>query len=481
MTTNKKTRIRVAPGLYRRGDIYEIRVGYRDPATGKRRERWDTIGPSKTDAKRALTDARGKAQNGAILAHSDENLTVSEFLRQHFLPYLDEERVAKAKNLHPNTALKYRSYVENKVIPVIGGLRVAQVNPGHIEGMLNQLRVGGRDPDAGAGVSRRRPAVIYDLIADKRSDGWSYDDITVWLAATRPGDCAGLTKDAVAAVCRRSRLKRPGIKQSVPGLSVATVQKIHAMMRSAWRFGVNHGMIPRDRAYVIAEAPVPSRSKHEPESEIAVWTERDYSRFFDWAVIHRPDSWPAFFFVATSGDRISGNLGLRWPEVDLDSGTASLRLFVKYHGRPGKRVLVEPFGKTTAGHQIFLDLRTVAILRSLKAHQAQELLARSDRHVCTTLERDCCLPGYHDRGWSFLSVTETTATPTSSSTCSRTPSGRTTGTTPPTHCPLSTSTPCATGGPPSLAAWACQTRSGWTASTSPLSRSIAITPTPRRR
>jgi hypothetical protein len=39
VSTTVNARVRVEPGIYRRGDIYEIRVGYRD-ATGDRHEMW---------------------------------------------------------------------------------------------------------------------------------------------------------------------------------------------------------------------------------------------------------------------------------------------------------------------------------------------------------------------------------------------------------------------------------------------------------
>jgi integrase len=118
-------------------------------------------------------------------------------------------------------------------------------------------------------------------------------------------------------------------------------------------------------------------------------------------VIRRTDSWSAFYFCAVSGDRISANLGLRWSDVDLVARKASLVNFVKYHGRPGQRVLIEKFGKTTPGHTIDLDPRTLAILRDLKVRQRTELLSRSDRHRCPCEGRDCPLPGYHDRDLVF--------------------------------------------------------------------------------
>lgn len=236
MTTNKPGRVRVEPGLYRRGDTYEIRVGYRDPGSGERRERWRTVGGSKRAAKAALIDARASAQHRTMVSKAAEHLTVGAFLGDRFLPYLEQERVQKSRSIHPNTVVKYRGYVEQKVVPLIGHLRVAELNPGHIERLLNQLRVGGRHPQAGVGRPRRRPDVVYNQISAKRTEGWSYDDIARWLAATRPSDCADLTKSVVASIYRRRQVDSPAGEETSPILSVSTVKKIHSMLRAAWRF-----------------------------------------------------------------------------------------------------------------------------------------------------------------------------------------------------------------------------------------------------
>jgi hypothetical protein len=262
VSTNPETRVKLEPGLFKRGNKYLIRVPYLD-ASGRRREVCRTVGTSKREAKAALVDARAAAQHHRIVP-APRHLTVADFLRDHFLPYLDEERVAKAGDLHANTALKYRSYVEGKVIPAIGHLRVADVHSGHIERLVNDLRVGGRHPEAGLGRPRGRPDFVYDLIRAKRAEGWSHSDIAMWLVDRHPVEGAGLTKNAVAAICRRDQ-HRVTTKRAVPrDLDVSTVKKIHTMLRTAWRFGVGHELIPPDRAHVIADARLPVRAKDDP-------------------------------------------------------------------------------------------------------------------------------------------------------------------------------------------------------------------------
>lgn len=159
--------------------------------------------------------------------------------------------------------------------------------------MLNELRVAGRHPHSGSGRPRRRPERVYELVAAKTADGWSYTDISLFLTSKWPEQCAGLSEDAVAAIHRRARTISPG-PAPTKRLAVTTVHKMYAMLRTAWRYGIKHGLIPRERSYVMDEVTPPA-ARGEPEGEKEVWTPHQYSRFIDWAVNKRPDSWAAFY------------------------------------------------------------------------------------------------------------------------------------------------------------------------------------------
>jgi integrase len=225
-------------------------------------------------------------------------------------------------------------------------------------------------------------------------------DIATLVSGRYGVDGIVLSKDAVASIYRRRTTVLP-VEPRPDGLSEETVRKVYWMLSGAWSYGVKNELIPRSRGYIVAEAKCPSEGRRKQEKVTVLWTPEQCCRFFDWAVDNRPNSWAAFYFVAVSGDRVSGNLGLTWAEVDLERATASLVNFVKYHGEPGERVLVEPVGKTSLGHEIVLDPRTVSVLREWKASQSERLLGRGDRHTCLGAERDCPLPGYHDRGLVF--------------------------------------------------------------------------------
>lgn len=428
MTTQIK-RVRVAPGIYKRGDVFDIQVTFKDRA-GVRRQSWETVKGGLREAKARQTLLKAQAIEGNLVARPDgKALTVERFLTDYYLPYLWEERVIKNRTLGKTTFKIYRRYTYKKIIPALGSMRIADVHSGHIERMLNGLVAGGRDPGDGKGRPAMYPKEVYELIIRTRDQGWPSSDIATLVNARYGSQGIRLTRHSVASICRRHS-NPSAAPDRAAGLSVETVDKVYWMLSGAWSYGVKNELIPRDRAHVVAEADRPTEGRWAIRPVKTVWLPDHYARFFDWAVHKRPESWVAFYFVATSGDRISGNLGLRWNAVDLGQCVAQLGLFVKYYGEQDQRVLIEEVGKSGRGHDIILDPRTVAILRDWKARQAAVLHARSDGHTCPTEERDCPLPGYHDRGLVFRRPMATTGTRTSSGTCFKTPSAPTTARTP---------------------------------------------------
>jgi integrase len=100
------------------------------------------------------------------------------------------------------------------------------------------------------------------------------------------------------------------------------------------------------------------------------WTRDELRRFLD--LMDGDRYRPAFLFLATTGCRRSEALGLRWCDVDLEAGRASIRQTVTLIRH---RIHVASRTKTGKGRMIELDADTVACLRSWRARQAQERLA----------------------------------------------------------------------------------------------------------
>lgn len=135
MTTQIK-RVRVAPGIYKRGDVFDIQVTFKDRA-GVRRQSWETFKGGLREAKARQTLLKAQAIEGNLVARPDgKALTVERFLTDYYLPYLWEERVIKNRTLGKTTFKIYRRYTYKKIIPVLGSMRIADVHSGHIERML---------------------------------------------------------------------------------------------------------------------------------------------------------------------------------------------------------------------------------------------------------------------------------------------------------------------------------------------------------
>ena len=81
--------------------------------------------------------------------------------------------------------------------------------------------------------------------------------------------------------------------------------------------------------------------------------------------------WPAYLLLATTGLRRGEALGLRWSDLDLDAGRASIRqtvIAIKHTAHLGTP-------KTAKGRRtITLDVGTVAALREHRKRQAAERL-----------------------------------------------------------------------------------------------------------
>ena len=73
----------------------------------------------------------------------------------------------------------------------------------------------------------------------------------------------------------------------------------------------------------------------------------------------------------TSGCRRGECLGLRWSDIDLDEATA---IIARQVTALDHRVIVKELSKTKQAHLIRLDSGTVAMLRKLRAEQAEEKL-----------------------------------------------------------------------------------------------------------
>lgn len=156
-----------------------------------------------------------------------------------------------------------------------------------------------------------------------------------------------------------------------PGLKPRTVRYIHTIVHSALDYAVKTRRVSINAA---DQATAPS-AKAAKAPEMQTWTSSQLRSFLDRTAGDRYGY--AFAFLATTGCRRGEMLGLRWSDVDLDAGSASIRQQViplpKANG-VGREARIVSGTKGGDARVIQLDRHTVDALRSWRKVQASERL-----------------------------------------------------------------------------------------------------------
>jgi integrase len=149
------------------------------------------------------------------------------------------------------------------------------------------------------------------------------------------------------------------------GLSPRTVRYIHTIVHRALKDAVRWGRLARNPA----DAADPPKAGEASRPESITWTADQLRTFLEGTRSSRHRT--AYLLLATSGMRRGEALGLRWRDLDLDGGRASIRqtvIAVKHTAMLGTP-------KTAKGRRtITLDKGTVAALREHRKQQAAERL-----------------------------------------------------------------------------------------------------------
>ena len=348
-----------------------------DPATGTKRQRWRSGFSTRRDAERALRDVLTAVDTGSWIEPTV--LKLGAYLADVWLPQLEDQ-------VESSTWDSYERNVRVHVVPHLGGTRLQQLQPAQLNALYRNLLNGA---EKGSTPRFRHSPQVYEMVRRLRSSGLSYQAVADQIRAEIPEE-NGITRHAVARIAARSAQTRRGQRR---GLSVTTVRYIHAIISRALNDAVKLGLVARN----VASAASPPRSPRvRPERNL--WSGEETRRFLTWAREVKHRLWPAWAFVATSGDRRGANLGLHWSDVDLDRGRARLIWTVT---AVRHQIVVKPYGKAGDPHEILLDAPTAALLRWWRARQAEERSKHDVTHDCPSPEPGCELPGYHRRDLVF--------------------------------------------------------------------------------
>jgi integrase len=129
------------------GDRWRVRYELPPDPDGRRRQRTKRGFLRQRDAERALRDAIGSVQDGTYVEPSQD--TVAPWLDE----WLERRRPIDASaarrhrgKLAPSTWAQYRTYIDSMIVPVIGDIRLRDLQPEDLERLYDTLeRTGGRN------------------------------------------------------------------------------------------------------------------------------------------------------------------------------------------------------------------------------------------------------------------------------------------------------------------------------------------------
>lgn len=215
-----KRRPKGSGSIRERGDGYQARVSYTDPATGKRRQE-SMKHPNRTEARRWLNERLAAIQEGQV---ADGSITLGRYL-DDWLGSLGMQQLEAA------TVSWYRSAVERHIKPQLGRHRLDKITPVMIESFLAERAANGRlDGSGGLGPSsvrrlsitlrkaleaavrkgmlRSNPCDLADKpkmpARDVTADVWTPEQIAAFIGAARADRLAAVWHVAAMTGLRRS-------------------------------------------------------------------------------------------------------------------------------------------------------------------------------------------------------------------------------------------------------------------------------------
>ncbi|MFC2063072.1 tyrosine-type recombinase/integrase [Chloroflexota bacterium] len=142
--------------IRKRGNSYVVVVELpRDPATGKRRQRWHSVKGNKRDAERALREILMSIDNGMYT--KPKRISFGALMRQWLSEYVSIHAT-------PRTLESYSSVVNRHIIPSLGAIPLMDLEPQYIQGYYAKALKSGR-ADGKGGLSARSVLYQHRIIA----------------------------------------------------------------------------------------------------------------------------------------------------------------------------------------------------------------------------------------------------------------------------------------------------------------------------
>ena len=337
-----------------------------DPANGRRRQRWHSGFDTKREAERARVDLLSKLDRGEYVVPTQQ--TLGEFLTE-WLTTLQRQ-------VRPSTCDSYERNMRLHVIDHIGRTKLTRVDAGTLNALYTELLISGRRPSSrrGAGYS----AEVVERAQALRKQGFSLGATAEHLRSELP-EANAITKHTLASLLRRNNDAAAKVSALSAGLSPRTVAYVHTILHRAFKDAVRWGRLARNPA----DAADPPRGCRP--SEVQAWDSATLRDFLSRSRDEADKYYALWVLLATTGLRRGEAVGLRWSDIDLESGR--VRIVQTVIQIRGNVAIGEP--KTDRGRRaITIDDGTVAALRThRRVMNEQRLLVGADFNDCDLLFR----------------------------------------------------------------------------------------------
>ena len=228
-------------------------------------------------------------------------------------------------------------------------------------------------------MADRDGGLIFDagsITVDQYLDRWLKDSVRDTVRQRTWEGYAHLVQKHIAPALGSAKLKsltathvRGLYRQKLDGgLSPRTVQYIHVTLKKALSQAVEDGLIPRNPAAPV-KAPRPSRKEIRPLTQ-------EQARVLLDAAGEAGDRFEALYVVAIHcGLRQGELLGLRWEDVDLETGALQVRRTLSESRERGH--IFEP-PKNGKGRHVRLTAKARAALKDHRKRQREERMRLAD-------------------------------------------------------------------------------------------------------
>jgi integrase len=221
-----------------------------------------------------------------------------------------------------------------------------------LDQFVRAKRLGGRAP---ATLAQYQWAA--DLVAD-RWGGWPAEKLTA--------DHLDAAYIEMLAGGKRVHRRGKGTNATDEPLSARSVEVVHKTVKAAFQFAVDKGQLVRNPA-ALATPPAVVEQRH------TWWTPEQVGRFLTFVTARSDLPVGLVEVLADTGGRRGEVLGLRWSDVDLEAGTATVTRQLVEH--PDDRGLsYRPTKRSRSKATVGIHPGTVATLRRRRVEQSEHRL-----------------------------------------------------------------------------------------------------------